>query len=88
MLFLLLSFQPNFPNVDMPEGDRDLLPINTTTSQDPEVPPKSKILDRSAEYIGRIADLEGRVGVLKQQIMNAIVQAEKSASLSQKVSSL
>jgi predicted nucleic acid-binding Zn-ribbon protein len=36
----------------------------------------------------RIADLKGRVKSLKQQVMTAMDQAEKSSALSRKVSSL
>jgi hypothetical protein len=65
-LFLLFFFQLNFPNVDMLERDLDLLPIDTASSQDPEVASAPKTTDRTAKYIRRIADLEDRVKILKR----------------------
>jgi hypothetical protein len=87
-LFLLFFFQPNFPDVDMPERDPDFLPIDTTSSQAPEVASAPKTADRTLEYIRRIADLKDRVKFLKRQVISAMDQTEKSPALSQKVSSL
>jgi hypothetical protein len=56
------AFQPNFPDVDVPEGDRDLLPIDTASS----VAPEPEVLDHTAEHILRIAYLESQVKVFKQ----------------------
>jgi hypothetical protein len=64
--FASFAFQPNFPDVDMPEGDRDLMPIDTASSQAPDVASAPEIIDHTAEYIGRIMDLEDRVKVLKK----------------------
>jgi predicted nucleic acid-binding Zn-ribbon protein len=72
----------------VPEGDHDLLPIDTDSSQAPEIALEPEVIDHTAEHILRFADLEGRVKVLKQQIRTAMDQAEKSAALSRKVSSL
>jgi hypothetical protein len=80
-----LAFQPNFPDVDVPDGNPDLLPIDTGGSQAPKIAPEPKDLDHTAEYISRI---KSRVKVLKQQTLIAMDQAEKSAALSQQVSSL
>jgi hypothetical protein len=65
-LLLLFFFQPNFPDVDMLERDPDLLPIDMASSQAPEVASTPKTTDRTAKYIGRIADLEDRVKILKR----------------------
>jgi hypothetical protein len=62
------AFQPNFPDVDIPEGDRDLLPIDTASSQALEIAPKLEVLDHCAEHLSRIAVLKGLVKVLKQQM--------------------
>jgi hypothetical protein len=77
-----------FPDGDIPQKDCDLLPIETANSQSPKVAHEPDILDRTAEYIGRIIDLKGRVKVLKRQIMIAMEQAEKSSALSKNVSLL
>jgi hypothetical protein len=71
----------------VPEGDRDLLAIDMASSQAPEIALEPEVPDHTAEHILRIAYLEGRVKVLKQQIRTAMDQAEKFAALSQKVSS-
>jgi hypothetical protein len=41
--------------------------------------------DRTAEYTRRIKDLEGQVKMLKQQVITAMDQAERSSALSRKV---
>jgi hypothetical protein len=81
-LFLLLSFLPIFPDVDMPEKDRGLLSIEYDQFPGSEVASKPETLDHTTEYIGIITDLEDQVRVLKQQIMTAMDQAEKFAALS------
>jgi hypothetical protein len=72
----------------MPEGNRDLLPIDTGCSHALEIAPEPKDLDHTAESISRITDLEGRLKAFKQQALAAMKQAKKSAALSQHVSSL
>jgi hypothetical protein len=71
-LFLLFFFQPNFLDVDMPERDPDFLPIDTASSQAPEVASAPKTADRTLEYIRRIADLKDRVKFLKKQVISAM----------------
>jgi hypothetical protein len=65
-----------------------LPPIDTATSQDPDIAPEPEYLDHCGEHLSRIADLEGQVRVLKQQVIAAMDQAKKLVALSQKVSSL
>jgi hypothetical protein len=83
----LFAFQPNFPNVDLPEENPGLLTIDAGNFQAPKIAPELKDLDHTTEYISRIVDLENRVKVLKQQL-TTMDQAEKSAALVQQVSSL
>jgi hypothetical protein len=56
--------------------------------QVPKVSFEPNLSDRTAKHIGRIADLKGRLKALKQQSTIAMGQDEKSAALSQKVSTL
>jgi hypothetical protein len=72
----------------MPEGNCDLLPIDTGCSHALEIAPEPEDLDHTADSISRIADLEGRLKAFKQQALAAMKQAKKSAALSQHVSSL
>jgi hypothetical protein len=65
-----------------------LLPIDTTSSQAPEVPSKPESPDRYAEHLSRIVDLEGQVLILKHQTITVMDQAKKSSALSEKMSSL
>jgi hypothetical protein len=61
--------------------------LDTSAAQTPKafLEPDS---DRIAKYVGRIADLEGRLNSLKKQTTIAMGRAEKSTALSQKVSLL
>jgi hypothetical protein len=56
--------------------------VDTVTSLVPEVSSEPDSADRTAEYVGRIADLEGRLNSLKNQTTIAMGQAEKAAALS------
>jgi hypothetical protein len=62
--------------------------LDVSTAQAPEDFFEPYSTDRTAEYIYRIADLEGRLDSSKKQTTVAMRQAEKSAALSQKVSLL
>jgi hypothetical protein len=86
--FVLFSLvQPNI-DVEICEIDCGLLPVDIASSHAPSVPSEPKSFDCCAEHLSRIADLEGRVSILKHQTMTAMDQAKKSSALSQKVSSL
>jgi cell division protein FtsB len=65
-----------------------LLPRDAASSQAPEVILEPEIPDRTAKYTRRIADLEGRVKMLKQQVITAMDQAEKSSTISKNMSLL
>jgi hypothetical protein len=84
---LFFLFQPNF-DVEKSEVERSLLPIDTVSSQAPGVPSEPESPDHCAEHLSRIADLDGRVSLLKHQTMTTMDQVKKSAALSKKVSSL
>jgi hypothetical protein len=58
------------------------------SSQVPVVSSEANSFDRTTEYTRRIADLEDWLKAMKQKIITSMIQAEKSAALSQKVSSL
>jgi hypothetical protein len=51
--------------------------VYTVTSVVPEVSSEPNPMDRTAEYVRRIADLEGRLNSLKWQTTTAMGQAEK-----------
>jgi hypothetical protein len=53
-----------------------LLPIDAASSQAPEIAPEPEVLDHTAKHIGRIADIKGRVRILKQQVITAMDQAD------------
>jgi hypothetical protein len=55
---------------------------------DSEVPSGHDSPDRCAEHLSRIADLEGRLSLLKRQAKTSMDQAGKSFGLLKKVSSL
>jgi hypothetical protein len=79
-LFLFAFFQPIFPNGDVPERNHDL-PKDTASSQDPEFFLESEIVDHTAAYVQRVVDIEGRVKMLKQQVIIAMEQAKRSSLL-------
>jgi hypothetical protein len=62
---LFLLFQPTFPNAEVSEKDLGLPPVNMVIFQVPEVSSEPDPSDRTAEHIGRIVDLEGRLKALK-----------------------
>jgi hypothetical protein len=84
----LLLFQPTLANAEISEKNLGLPSVNTTISQVPEVSSEPNPLDRTAEHVGRIVDLEGRLNALKLQTTIAMGQAKKSAALSPKASLL
>jgi hypothetical protein len=59
-----------------------------TNIADSEVPSGHDSLGHCAKHLSRIADLEGRLSLLKRQAKTAMDQAEKSFGLLKKVSSL
>jgi hypothetical protein len=67
--------------VEMPEIENSLSPINTAGSQIPEVPSKHDSPNHCIEHLSRIADLEGRFSSLKYQTRTAMEQAKKSSDL-------
>jgi hypothetical protein len=62
--------------------------VDTVSSQVPEFSTEPDSFDCTAEYTGRIADLEDRLKTLKQRTIIAMGQAKKYVALFQKVSSL
>jgi hypothetical protein len=87
--YLLFHFcQPTFTESNVPEKNHDLMPKDTASSEAPDRFVQSKDLDSNAEYIRRIANLESRIRILKQQVIVAMEQAEKSSMLSKSVSLL
>jgi hypothetical protein len=72
----------------MPEIDRGSLPINIAGSRISEVSSEPAWPDHCAEYLSRIADLEGRLSSLKWQTRTTMDQAGKSYDLLKKVSFL
>jgi hypothetical protein len=69
----------------MPEFDRGSLPPNISDSGVPSMHHSSC---RCAEHLSRIANLEGRLSLVKRQAKTAMDQAGKSFGLLKKVSSL
>jgi hypothetical protein len=61
----LLLFQPTLADAEISEKNLGLPSVNTTISQVPEVSSEPDPLDRTAEHVGRIADLEGQLHALK-----------------------
>jgi hypothetical protein len=59
------AFQQNFPDVDAPKGDHDLLPLDAADSQAPEIVLEPENFPHTAEHVQRIADLENQVKMLK-----------------------
>jgi hypothetical protein len=62
--------------------------VDTVTSPVPEVSSEPDPADRTAEYVKRTTDLEGRLNSLKRKTTIAMGQAKKAAALSLKVSLL
>jgi hypothetical protein len=77
-------------NADAKIFDKNIsLPLlDVSAAQAPEDFLEPDSTNRVAEYIDRIADLEGRLDSLKKQTTVAMRQDEKSTALSQKVSLL
>jgi hypothetical protein len=76
--------QPDYDG-EMPELDRSLPPANISdsgVSSGPHSP------CRCAKHLSRIADLEGRLSLLKRQVKTDMDQAGKSFGLMKQVSSL
>jgi hypothetical protein len=61
----------------VPERDHDLLPKDTASPKAPDLFLEREIPDRTAEYVHRITDLQGRVKILIQQVIVAMDQAKK-----------
>jgi hypothetical protein len=72
----------------VPDKEHNLLPRDMDSSRDPDIFLEPKIPDRTAEYVHRITDLEGRVKMLKRKVIIYMEQAEKSSVLSRTVSLL
>jgi hypothetical protein len=64
------------------------MPKDTASFEAPDRFIHSENLDPNAEYNCKIANLESQVGILKQQVIVAMEQAEKSSILSKDVSLL
>jgi hypothetical protein len=79
-----LFIQPNYDDETL-ELDRGLPPTNISDSRVPSGPHSPC---RCAEHLSRIADLEGRLSLLKRQEKSAMDQAGKTFGLLKKVSSL
>jgi hypothetical protein len=79
-----LSIQPNYDG-ETPELDRSLPPPNISDSG---VPSDPRSPCRCAKHLSRIADLEGRLSLLKRHAKTAMGQAGKSFGLMKRVSSL
>jgi hypothetical protein len=69
----------------MPNLECGSLPMNIADS---EVPSRHDSLSRCDEHLSRIADLEGRLSLLKREAKTAMNQDGKSFGLLKKVSSL
>jgi hypothetical protein len=84
--FFALSFffQPECDGETL-ELDRRSPPENISDSRVPSDPHSPC---RCAEHLSRIADLEGRLSLLKHQAKTAMAQAGKSFGLMKRVSSL
>jgi hypothetical protein len=61
----------------MSDENLGLPSVHMVTSPVPEVSSETDPTDRAAEYVGRIADLEGRLNFLKWQTTIAMREAEK-----------
>jgi hypothetical protein len=81
---LFFFFQPNYDG-ETPELDRSLPPANISDSGVPSGPHSPC---HCAENLSRIADLEGRLPLLKRQAKTAVDQAGKYFGLIKQVSSL
>jgi hypothetical protein len=53
-----------------------LLPIDAASSQARKIAPEPEVLDHAAKHTGRIADIKGRVRILKRQVITAMDQAD------------
>jgi hypothetical protein len=82
--YSILFVQPGC-DVETPEFEHGLLP---TDISDSDVPSGHCPSCRCVEHLSRIADLEGRLSLLKRQAKTAMDQAGKSFGLMKKVSSL
>jgi hypothetical protein len=83
-VYSILFVQPD-RDVGTPEFDYGSLPTNISDFGVPYVHHSSC---RCAEHLSRIADLEGRLSLVKRQAKTAMDQAGKSFGLLKKVSSL
>jgi hypothetical protein len=81
--YSILFVQPGY-DVETPEFERGSLPVDISDS---DVPSGHYPSCRCTEHLSRIADLEGRLSLLKRQAKTAMDQAGKSFGL-MKVSSL
>jgi hypothetical protein len=81
---LFFFIQPDYDG-ETTELDRSSLPANISDSGVPSGP---RPPCHCAEHLSRIADLEGRLSLLKRQSKTAMDQAGKSFGLMKKVSSL
>jgi hypothetical protein len=82
--YSILFVQPDCDS-ETPEFKRDSLP---TDISDSDVPSGHYTSCRCAKDLSRIADLEGRLSLLKRQAKTAMDQAGKSFGLMKEVSSL
>jgi hypothetical protein len=82
--YSILFVQPDC-DAETPEFERSLLPTDTSDS---DVPSGYYPSCRCAEHLSRIADLEGRLSLLKQQAKTAMDQAGRSLGLMKQVCSL
>jgi hypothetical protein len=78
------SFQHNYDDAT-PDFDHNSPPANMSDSGVPSDPCSPC---HCAEYLSRIADLEGRLSLLKRQAKTAVDQARKSFGLMKRVSLL
>jgi hypothetical protein len=72
----------------MPDIECDSVSTNVVVSRTHVAPPGRFSPDRCAEHLSRIADLEDRLSLVKQQTRAAMDQVAKTSSLLKKVSSL
>jgi hypothetical protein len=82
----LLSFLSSQPECTGGSVDRGRgLPFDAPCASTPSVP---RSYYQCAEYLSRIADLEGRLSLMKRQASTAMAQASKSYGLMKQVSVL
>jgi hypothetical protein len=83
-LFLSVGFQPVHAG-GLPSHGRDLPPDDMFDSGAPS-PPRSSC--QCLEYLSRIADLKGRLSLMKHQAKIALDKASKSCGLMKQISTL